>query len=209
MTEQERLLVVERINKDKNNIELRKEKNNKKEELEQLKEVKEYLETIEEIKELNNKLSLFDTEEKMIDLEFTWAFRSRIKAGKIKPCKHEIWMYKGSYTTKEDYYSEHDYICLVDDESSKDFEFNEYICLECGKTLKVENWNGFEKDNFVLKNREDIDYEKYINLYYQSLYTNTVSESRKIVVEEFKDNLIKTLEKEYNDKKNKILQIKI
>lgn len=140
-----------------------------------------------------------------------------------KKCSHPIWIYQASEYIKlyksdkhiEDEYKRieelfNDYVAKLSenyesDEPNFTFEFinNYYICLECGVSAVIFNWEEFEKKHFVLKNQnERINIEYYRNLYYQLLYTKTVKEAQKIVIEEFEKNKqsskIKILKKEDN-----------
>ena len=187
MTEPERLIVIERIKKD---LELQKicEQNKKRlEELKQNELVKEYLKLFNEIEELNKQLCYFENEEQAISKEFVWALNTKYKAEGFSSCNHDIWMYIGSYGWK-DYGFFDGYNYLIDDESKENFNVNKYKCLECGIYINVTDWNRFEQDNFVLKNRKDLDGEAYMFLYYQLLYNHTVEEAQKLVIEEFNKN---------------------
>jgi len=197
MTEQERKIVIDRINKNIEKSKLREEKIKRKEELQQCDQVKEYLELLSEIKKLDSELMFLNTEKDMIRLEFIWGFNSKVKSEGFSPCSHDIWIYLGSYGLLLDPQGEHDiyYLCEEDDEK---FSHNKYFCLECGKTICLENWQQFEKDNLVLKNKDDRNGEKYQQLYYQLLYQYEVSKSRDMVINEFNKN--KKLIKKKNDK---------
>lgn len=76
-------------------------------------------------------------------------------------------------------------------ESNFSYEFanNYYTCLECGVNACIFDWEEFERKHFVLKNQNEfVNISYYIKLYYQLLYTNTVKEAQKIVIEEFEKN---------------------
>lgn len=191
MTEEERLLVVERVNNDLELQKIRKQKKERREELKQNEAVREYLKISNEIGKLNKELKFFKSKEEMTELEFICAFNSKIKNEGFLPCNHEIWIYSGSFGLWEDPRWEHDHNFRIFDESDKEFGYNEYICLECGKVIKVEDYEEFEKNNFVLKNRRDMSVTKYQSIYYQLLYTNTVKDSQRMVIDEFNKNLTK------------------
>lgn len=110
---------------------------------------------------------------------------------KFDTCEHDIWLYSGSYCSV--FYKNLGYMhysCCYDEES-KDFAYNVYKCLECGKKIEIKDWEIFEEKNFVLKNLEDIDVEKYIVLYYQLLYSNSIDRAKELVIEKFnKDSLM-------------------
>lgn len=188
MKEIERQEVVRRIQNDiQEKDELRKQ-------YDQLKEmaanpaVVKYLQLIEEIKNKENHQSFFNSEEKMIYLEFVWAFESRIKGQDMEPCKHEVWLYDGSYYLDADWRCEHDHYYHADDETHKDFAYNRYVCLECGKKVETKDWQNFENFHFVLKNQNgtpDLRAERYRQLYYQLLYTNDVETAKQNVIEQF------------------------
>lgn len=189
MTEQERLIVVERIKKD---LELQKEREQKRNKLEELKQneaVREYLRVSNEIRKLSKELSFLKTKEDAIYWEFLWAFYSKVKSEGFSPCNHDIWMYIGSYGW-EDYgfFEGHDYI--IEDENREDFYVNKYKCLECGICKNVTDWNKFEEDNFVLKNRKDSNVQQYMDLYYHLLYNHTIEESQRMLIEEFNKNKV-------------------
>ena len=105
MTEQDRQIVIKRIEEDIENLELRKEILKRKKILEQDEKVKEYSYIINEMFNLDKKLSHITSKEDAINLEFIWAFKSRIDDENISPCNHPIWMYTGAYA--EIYYETH------------------------------------------------------------------------------------------------------
>ena len=186
MTEQERKIVIKRIEDDLADVELLKSKEKRKEELEQKPEVKEYLENLEQIKKLNDKLNVFNNEEDMIKYEFIWAFQSRIKGKDFSKCPHDIWLYTGSYNLIIDPRGEHNHYNLVFDETAKNFDYNEYCCLECGKTVQEKNWQEFEKNHLVLKNRDYRFGDEYSNKYFKLLYEkNSIEEAQKEIINSF------------------------
>lgn len=194
MTEQDRQIVIKRIEEDIKNLELRKELLKRKKILEQDEKVKEYSYIINEMFNLDKKLSHITSKEDAINLEFIWAFKSRIDDENISPCNHPIWMYTGAYA--EIYYDNVGYYNTpCDNEESENFLHNEYICLECGEIIRVSNWEEFEQNHTVLKNIEDIDIEKYMKLYYQLLYTHTIEESQGLIIEEFNKSTIEPKKK--------------
>lgn len=194
MTEQERLIVIERIKKD---LELQKKHEQKKERREELKQneaVREYLRVSNEIRKLSKELSFLKNKGDAVYWEFLWAFYSKVKSEGFSSCNHDIWMYIGSYGW-EDYgfFEGREYI--IEDENREDFDVNKYKCLECGICRNVTDWNKFEEDNFVLKNRKDLNVQQYMKLYYHLLYTHTVEEAQKLIIEKFNKNKTLTIKK--------------
>ena len=192
MTEQERLAIVERIKKDLELQSLREKTKIKRKELIQNEKVKEYLETEKIIKKLNKELRLLKNEQQMIELEFIWALTG-VKKSDIFQCNHDIWIYYGSYSLGETPWVELEF--QVYNEEADDFSYNKYMCLECRKLIQVEDWQKFEKEEFVLKNRKENNPSKYQNLYYQLLYNYSVDESQRMVIEEFYKNKVLTKKK--------------
>ena len=143
---------------------------------------------MKELNILDNELKNFKTEQDIVKWEMIWAFNSRIKSEGILPCDHDIWIYRGSFADVTKWYDERIRITLVDDEKEDYFIHNEYVCLECGKKIYVKNYEEFEENNFVLKNRDDLNVKKYIDLYYQLLYKHSVNKSKNLVIEEFYNN---------------------
>lgn len=188
MKETERREVVRRIQSD---ITERNELKTQYEYLEKLSKnpiVVKYLNLLEEIKLKEEHQHSFDSEEKMIDLEFVWAFESRIKGQDMEPCKHEIWLYDGSYYLEADWRCEHDHYYHAEDENHKDFAYNRYVCLECGKKIETKDWQTFENSHLVLKIQDDepnLRASRYRQLYYQLLYENNVETARQKVIEQF------------------------
>lgn len=70
---------------------------------------------------------------------------------------------------------EHDSLCREDSEGLPtekgrfEFEYNKYICLECGKKLEVKDWENFERNHFVLKNQNDIQHFDIENIYHYTI----------------------------------------
>lgn len=194
MKENERLEVIKRIKED---IEREKDFRSY---LAQLKEllqdenVKSYLEIKNHIENVRNEQLLFNgSYEKMINLEFSWAFNSRLKGEDFSLCKHDIWVYTGSYA--RDLSNKTSYL-LSEDEHVDNFKYNSYECLECGKKLNCIDWLDFESKNFVLKDRNNLDVFNYRKLYYQLLFEHSVSESQEIVIKEFNSRKVKKLKKD-------------
>lgn len=188
MKEYQRQIAIEQVRKD---IKERETLNAKYEELEKQKQepaVIAYFNLLEDIKLLEKKYKNYETEEEIIE----WGFREIIKDFK---CTHPIWLYTASeYTLIDIYRYEHDRTIRELSENCETsesfvFENNEYCCLECGKRIAAKDWEQFERTHFVLKNQNEyIGVRYYIGLYYQLLYTNTVEEAQKIVIEEFNKN---------------------
>lgn len=79
-------------------------------------------------------------------------------------CKHDIWLYNG-------------YI--------KNTSEKRYKCLECGKSIKVQNWLEFEGENCILKQDYPQKIEHYIKLYYMLLFRFNTKEAQQKVITEF------------------------
>lgn len=190
MTEQERILVVSKINEKKDYLSSLEEKQQRKEKLEQCKEVKEYLELIKEIIKINKYEVSFGSLENLILNEFINAFTFN---GIIKnECDHEILIYDGSYgMLNNNSNNGYNHFYLGKDETCKKFHHNNYVCLECAKTFLIENWENFEKEKIILKNNLDLNAESYIDLYYKLLYNHSVSDARQLVIDEFNKKKIK------------------
>jgi len=191
MREQDRLVVVDRINDD---IKQREILATYREELEELKknsDVCRYLELLDIIEKMANKQCFFDSLARNIYLQFVWAFESRVRTDGIHPCMHEIWMYDGSYMVESDYYNEREWEVLVSSEDNKNFDYNRYICLECGKYFNTPNWKEFEETHFVLKNydRASKSISYFRQLYYQLLYTNSVDTAQTMIIDKFNKDL--------------------
>ena len=118
----------------------------------------------------------------MIGLEFIWALTGVKKEG-ISQCNHDILNYYGSYSLGDTPRVKLEF--QVYDEEDEDFTYNKYKCLECGKLIQVEDWQEFEKEKIVLKNRKEINPFKYQDLYYQLLYNHSVEEAQRMLIEEF------------------------
>ena len=196
MKETERLEVVRRIRRDIEEKTLLKSYCEKLIQLEDDPRVKEYLKTMEEIERIKKDHRFFDDSiDKMINMEFIWAFQSRIKGESMSPCKHEIWIYDGSYYLSCVLFSEHEHELITKDENGENFDYNRYTCLECGKTVKVSNWREFEDTHFVLKDQQNvrIPSSNYSELYYKYLLDNSVEDAQEKIIEEFNKRL--TMEK--------------
>lgn len=161
----------------------------KKNELEELKKdpaVVKYLNLLNEIKAIEEKYKYHNTEEKIVDNVFRKLIEKDFK------CSHEIWLYEGSYYLSIDMLHEHDHWCRKKYENlpvrKGDFVYkhNTYICLECGKKIETKDWENFEKNHLVLKNRDEYIYVyDYISLYYQYLYQMPIKEAQEKIIREF------------------------
>lgn len=180
MTEQERLIIVEKIN---SYLQLQNDRKQKKERMEELSKfsiVKEYIDNLSEIQKLNKLLDGQDTKEDAINLSFRQKFNNK--------CSHDIWIYMASYSCWYCEIDEQWYESVVSNEFDDDFIYNCYGCLCCDKTVEVEDWEDFEETHFVLKNYSDTNDRKYTNLYYGLLYNYTDEEAKKEVIKEFNKN---------------------
>jgi len=168
----------------------------KKNQLEELKKdptVVKYLNLLEEIHSIQRKYKFYNTDEKIIERVFSSLINEDFK------CHHEIWLYAGSCYESIDPRCEHDHILTYLDENLPvrkgefEFEYNRYICLECGEKVETKCWEVFEENHFVLKNQnEDTKVEYYISLYYQTLYNKSVEEARETVIRAFNIEKAKT-----------------
>jgi len=158
----------------------------KRSELEELKKdptVLKYLNLLEEIIKIEGMYKVYNTEEKIIEHVFSSLINEDYK------CHHEIWLYVGSYYLSIDTFRhEHDHLLkkldenLPVEEGKFEFEYNRYICLECGEKVETKDWQIFEESHFVLKNQNEyINIEDYISLYYQTLYDKSVKEAQETV----------------------------
>ena len=192
MKEEERLVVVKRVDDDVNGDEIMNGKLEELTLLEKDEKVLKYLQLKKEVNDIKNKQKIFmNDKRKMIEWEFDWAFHRRINSSDFSDCQHSIWIYEGSYL--EDYgdrFSKEDEYCCYD-ENDKDFSYNKYVCLECDKTVRIKDYKSFEEKNLVLKNRDDNNIELYRWIYYQELYNSTVEEAQAYVISEFYKNMAK------------------
>lgn len=182
MKEFERREVLRRIEDDMMLKSLLKDRKNELEELLEDSAVMRYIILTTEIQSYEKALKRFSKLEDAIDIEF----RRYLCSDEYRnfSCDHAIWIYKGAYFGRE---------------NGKEIYYNKYVCLECGKTIKVEDWGRFEIDNTVLKLEfEDnvvpdfvIDY--YTQYYYQLLYNNTLEDARSILVDTFNKNKEKNI----------------
>jgi len=193
MTEYDRQIVISRINRKLEIMDDREVLLEVKRELEQDDKVKEYLKNLSEINKLDKELERFSSKEDVITTVFKDSCDYHSNDKFLSTCEHDIWMYGGS--VGEYYYADYSgraYEMSVYDETNESFRYNEYYCLECNKEVDVEDWQLFEKNHFVLKNRDDLDTQKYMNLYYQALYKYTTEEAREIEISSFYENMIKS-----------------
>ena len=161
--------------------------------------VKQYLQLLNDIDSLENKLKYFDSLEKIINWEFSAVLHRDRPDIRLIPCKHDIWLYDGSYFLSKDPLYEHDYIIKEYCETTTSkyggypFMYNRYICLECGKKVETKDWKNFEGFHFVLKNQNkdtDLGSDYYINRYYQLLYRNSVKKSQETIIKEFEEQKV-------------------
>lgn len=191
MKEIERQEVVKRIKKDIEKIELLMAKCEKLNQLTENPIVKEYLDLLEDIKCLEEKLEKerMNSVEKATYKGFAKAFQNKGQVQDMQPCKHEIWMYEGSYYLIEDPRGERDAYIRTNTEEHENFEYNRYMCLECAKSIDTPQWRSFEDSHFVLKNQESkpsfMTVYGYINTYYQLLYNMSIKEAQEKLVEQF------------------------
>ena len=203
MKEDLRKQIVERIEEnlsEKEKLGLLKEEIKQ---LEQQERIKHYNDVKNQIKKIEDSQKWFElresekkiyanSDEKMINLEFSWAVMSCDKNKRIPmKCDHDIWMYRRSHHEKSHYlpYPYDDYTIEYDNknESGDTFKYNEYLCLDCGKTVKTSDWSDFENNNFVLKNtnKDYLGWYYYYNLYCQLLYKYNAEEAQEKLIEQF------------------------
>lgn len=184
MIENERKTVVKRINETKEKIKLLNSLKEHKIELEQLVIIREYLNLVDNVLSLEKSLDGIN-EANVVENEFA----KSINFQKRFSCKHDIWLFAGSFTDYTD--EQNQYLFLLEDELDKNFSFNKYVCLECGEVVKEHNFSTFEENHFVLKNRDDINVATYIKMYYQLLYNHSVCNSQLLIIDEFNKKKIK------------------
>ena len=138
MKEKDRQLIVERIQKDIEDKKLLQKKYDRLQALSNNPQVKEYLSLLEEIKTKERiQNTLKKSIKETINIEFNKALNNNIKDKKISPCNHETWIYQGSFSIENDLWYDCEYELLVENETDKEFKFNRYMCLECGKLIKL------------------------------------------------------------------------
>lgn len=198
MKEKDRQLIVERIQKDIEERKLLQEKYNKLQNLLMDPQVLAYISLSEDIKKIERRQSIIKKSLKeIINIEFNKALNNNIKDKKISPCNHETWIYQGSFSIENDLWYDCEYELLVENETDKEFKFNRYMCLECGKSIKVPDWQKFESKHYVLKNYDKHhDCTYYRNLYYQYLYKLSIEKSKNHIIDEFnKDKELSKIKK--------------
>lgn len=111
-------------------------------------------------------------------------------------CSHSIWIYFGSYYDAKVFSANKEISILhqVLNEKSPEFEYNEYYCLECGKIIKVKDYQKFENEHLVLKKYKNYridELEKLREYYYGLLTKNNVEETNKRLVKNFNEGKIR------------------
>ena len=104
MKEQERIEVVRRIEKNINEKESLKAKYEQLKELSNTEVVKQYLKLLDEIDYIKKRYKKLETLEKIISDEFRTILRYRNTID-LYPCKHDIWIYDGSYYLSKDWHT--------------------------------------------------------------------------------------------------------
>ena len=195
MTEETRKEIVNKINMDKNKIAYKSILEKMIQEQEKNPEVKKYLRLQSKYQELLKEQRYFDnSEKKIIDFEFIWALEQT--DDKERACNHDIWLYNKSYYISIDQWGEKYLPC--ENETHKKFAYNSYICLECGKEIKVIDWQNFEKIHEVLKNqskKSNRGVHHYRMFYYETLYSHSVEESKQLLREKFNLDIEKGYER--------------
>ena len=181
MKEFERKRIAEKIKEDIEDLEILEKNRKKLEELERNPIITQYHDLLSEVKRLEQKTRLFKSLKQIIFWEFTWA-----NVDKVNDCPHEIWIFAGSYYCLTDPVSEHNHHIKCDDESNINFEYNLYMCLNCRTYVKINDWQSFESTHIILKNRAlDKSPHYYANMLYQLLYTNSIEEAQRKLIEAF------------------------
>jgi len=189
MTEQERLVIVDKIDEDIKLVELLEQQKEKLKQLEENKIIKEYLALLNQVSILSDKTKEFKSKEDIANLEFSSVLDEEVRRKEISHCNHDIWMYYGSYGMLFNKIS--CIPCFIDlsIERDNDFYFNKYICLECGKEIQVNDWEEFENNHIILKNYDNTHnlekYLKYRQQYYELLYNYSVNEANDMMVKQF------------------------
>ena len=197
MKESERLEVIKRIQDDINSEEILEAKDIELKFLAQDNAVKRYLKLKSEIAKIKSNQKIFNNYiNKMIGLEFDWAFHRNINSSGFSSCKHDIWVYDGTvlYDRRNDLFSTS---ISPEYEHDDDFMYNQYVCLECGHVININYVDDFENNHTVLKDKFWVDAEKYRLLYYQLLYEYSVEDAQWMIIDKFYNDL----EKDYKVKK--------
>ena len=193
MTEVERRTIISKIQKEI----LEKESLNKKyDELKTLTEnpvVIKYLNLLSEISRITSDIAWYRS---IVTGTLNDSLEERIKFGFRSAnfsCKHEIWLYAGSYYKYTNFKYEEDYERRNSEDigdSLHEFSYNKYCCLECRKEIKISksDWQNFEASHHVLKTQNQnvnlcAKVEYYINLFYQFLYENPLEGARQKLIE--------------------------
>lgn len=211
MKEQERLEVIKRIQDNFKEKESLKEKSEQLQKLLNDSKVKEYLNLLENIKIIEEKYEQINSLEEFIEYEFDKIFGcARDIHMDVYPCKHDIWIYEGSYHSVWNFPWDNDHLTKTLSETSSWqylnslFEYNKYICLECHKRVQTKDWQNFENLHFVLKNQNkenNLDASYYLKLYYELLYKNNIDKAQQMLVDEFENNKEQQNIKVLNNKK--------
>ena len=189
MTEKERLESIQRIKMDIEELEKIEKYEVEYNALLSDENVKRFLKLQEEINKYN--LENGQKFEKDVNRMIYYEFFNRL-CGK-EQCKHDIWIYVGSYAYNSDpYLCEYNYDYLCGAENYGAFSYNKYECLECGMKIEIRDWEEFERTHFVLKDRNQLEANNYRIRYYQLLYTNPVDISQQMIIDEFNKNKAKS-----------------
>ena len=163
--------------------------------------VKEYLELFEDIKELKYLKDIYSDKAGNVDFKQFYLRRIHIPENS---CNHDIYVYTASYSMIRDPYYYDDKPYTVESEKSNNFKYNEYMCLECGKEIKVEDWENFEKEHTILKNYK-YGFKLWRSahqMYCEKLLSLSSESAKKDVIDSYNDCLVKkSLEKSLNYKK--------
>ena len=133
-----------------------------------------HLDLLSEINTLKNLLGGFSTSE-IIHHEFN------TNSLEDDNCSHDLWFYVGSFSSPGILNGHFQNEVYLSDEEQIGFTFNRYICMDCGKYCDVKDWKDFENKHQVLKSYDKPDFNFYLNLYHQLLYTTSNKETINIL----------------------------
>ncbi len=200
MTEEQRIEIVKRINRNKAKGAYIPMLEAMIAEQERKPEVKKYLELLKKYQELKKEQQCFDNnEKKLIHTEFMASLEPNGDKKDTIPCDHDIWIYSGSYYISIDRWGEQ-YI-KRENENYRNFSYNLYICLECGEERRVTDWQNFETTHTVLKNqckKTNPGVHYYRMHYYDLLYKHSVEDARKIFLEKYNADVLKGISRTRN-----------
>ena len=179
MKEEEKLLNINKIKEFNKIYNLFIEKTFEFNELENNEFVKRYIKLNNELVDLKTMLECFDIKLSNCDIDdIDIMFESFTNP---LTCKHELWIYIGSYYSYINCDGEiHETCC--GNENDYSFQYNKYECIDCNKIVIIEDYKKFEEEHIVLKENNENRYKsEYSNL----LKENSGYESQKILVNKY------------------------